>query len=95
MSRQDGGRNGLDRRVPLLLDQTRYRKVASLARREGVSVGAVIRQAIDDMPPDQERRRAAVLAILSAAPMSVPDDPADIRRELDDAHDHDAHDRRR
>ncbi|MFV2064311.1 MAG: hypothetical protein ACC726_12480 [Chloroflexota bacterium] len=92
MSRRDGG---LGRRVPLLLDQARYRKVVSVARREGISVGAVIREAIDGMPPDQDRRQRAVDAILSAAPMSVPDDPADIRRELDDAHDHDAHDRRR
>ena len=83
----------LRRRVPLLLDQARYRKVASAARREGVSVGAVIREAIDAMPPDQRRRQRAVDTILSAAPMSVPDDPADIRRELDDAHDHDEDER--
>jgi len=75
------------------LDKARYRKVASVARREGVSVGAVIRKAIDTMPPDQGRRQRAVDAILSAAPMSVPDDPADIRRELDDAHDYDEGDR--
>jgi hypothetical protein len=79
----------LRRRVPLLLDQARYRKVASVAQREGISVGAVIREAIDAMPPDQDRRQRAVEAILSAAPMSVPDDPADIRREVDDAHDYD------
>ena len=84
---------GLDRRVPLLLDETRYHKVASVAQREGISVGAVIREAIDGMPPDQDRRQRAVEAILSAAPMSVPTDPADIRRELDDAHDHDKGDR--
>ena len=65
-----------------------------MARREGVSVGAVIREAIDTMPPDHDRRQRAVDAILSAAPMTVPDDPAEIRRELDDAHDHDEDDRR-
>ena len=83
---------GLDRRVPLLLDKARYRKVASVAHHEGVSVGAVIRRAIDAMPPDQDQRQRAIEAILSAAPMSVPDDPADIRRELDDARDRDDHD---
>jgi hypothetical protein len=75
----------LDRRVPLLLDRSRYGKVAGEARRRGISVAEVIRQAIDAMPVDLERRRAAMDEILEASPMDVPDDPADLRRELDRA----------
>jgi hypothetical protein len=78
----------LDRRVPLLLDQARYRRVSSEAARRGISVAEVIRQAIDAMPVDHERRRRAIDAILAAPPMAVPDDPADLRRESDDAHAH-------
>jgi hypothetical protein len=79
----------LDRRVPLLLDAKRYQKVKGEARRRGVSVAAVIRTAIDRLPEegDWERRRAALEAILAAEPMPVPEDPADLRRELDEAHD--------
>ena len=79
----------LDRRVQLLLDAERYRKVESEARRRGSSVAAVIRAAIDQLPgaDEWERRRAALEAIFAAEPMPLPQDPADLRRELDDAHD--------
>jgi hypothetical protein len=78
----------LTRRVPLLLDSQRYRKVASEAERRRISVAEVIRQAIDAMPVQAERRRAAIDAILAAPPMDVPDDPADLRRESDEGHSH-------
>ena len=75
-----------DRRVQLLLDEARYRKVAQEARRRHVSVAAVIREAIDDLPAEPNRRRTAIAEILAADPMPVPLDPADIRREIDAAH---------
>lgn len=71
----------------LLLDESRYQKVSAAAARQRVSVAEVIRQAIDRMPDDDARRRAAIDAIFSAARIPVPADPADLRRELDDAHD--------
>ncbi len=79
----------LDRRVQLLLDAKRYQKVEGEARRRKTSVAAVIRGAIDKLPDegDWERSRAALEAILAAEPMPVPEDPADLRRELDEAHD--------
>lgn len=77
----------LDRRLQILLDEERFTKVAREAGRRGVSVAAVIRDAIDRMPTDLERRRAAIDFILAAEPMPVPADPADLRRELDEAHD--------
>jgi hypothetical protein len=77
----------LDHRLQILLNEDRYDKLAREAGRRGVSIAAVIRDAIDRLPVDDERRRAAVSRILAAEPMEVPLDPAEIRRELDTAHD--------
>jgi hypothetical protein len=76
----------LERRVHLLLDESRYQKLAREAERRKISVAAVIRDAIDQQPPDADGRRAAIAEILAAEPMPVPADPTDIRRELDAAH---------
>jgi len=77
----------LDRRIHVLLDQRRYDKVARLARRRGVPAAAVIREAIDQLADEEEwtERRRALEAILAAPPMDVPDDPRDLRREIEDA----------
>lgn len=77
----------LDHRVQILLDDERYQRVTREARRRGVSIAAVIREALDRLPADAEVRRTAVDAILAAEPMSVPADPAQLRRELDALHD--------
>lgn len=77
-----------ERRLQLLLDQERYERVAARARRRKVSVATVIREAIDQAVPAQDRtRREAADRLLAARPMPVPSDPAELRRELDDAHD--------
>lgn len=76
----------LDRRIQLLLDEPRYRKLVREAKRRRVSVAAVVREAIDQLPADAERRRAAIAAVLAAEPMAVPSDPAELRHELDSAH---------
>ncbi len=73
----------LDRRVHLLLDEGRFQKVAREAGRRHVSVAMVIRDAIDSLPAEADQRRAAIEVILSAEPMSVPVDPAELRREMD------------
>jgi hypothetical protein len=75
----------LDRRVHLLLDESRYRKVIDTATRRHVSVAAVIRDAIDRLPADDDRRRVAVAGILAAEPMPLPADATELRRELDAA----------
>lgn len=75
----------LDRRVHLLLDEPRFRKVEREAARRRVSVATVIREAIDHLPAEGDRRRDAIGRILSAQPMPVPADPADLVRELDEA----------
>jgi hypothetical protein len=77
----------LDHRVQILLDDARYQKVAREAKRRGVSIAAVIREALDRLPADAEMRRAAVEAILAAESMPVPADAAELRLELDAAHD--------
>lgn len=77
----------LDHRVQILLDDERYRKVAREAKRRRVSIATVIREALDRLPADAEVRRTAIDAILDAEEMTVPTDPAELRRELDGAHD--------
>lgn len=78
----------LTRRLQLLLDDDRYQRLADEAKRRDISVAAVIRDAIDrslTLPQSRaERRRRAIDAILAAAPMPVPDDPEDLRREIDE-----------
>ena len=78
----------LTHRLQLLLDEDRYQRLTEEAKRRDVSVAAVIREAIDRslaFPESRaERRRRAIDAILAAAPMPVPDDPEDLRREIDE-----------
>jgi len=40
---------------------------------------------IDVLPEEDGRRRSAIDAILAAPRIPLPADPADLRRELDDA----------
>ena len=78
-------------KIPKEWDDPKYMEkhpeVAQEAARRGTSIAAVIRAAIDRLSTVDERRRAAVAAILAAEPMALPDHPAALRRELDDAHD--------
>lgn len=74
----------LTRRLQILLDEDRYARVSAEAERRGQPVAVIVREAIDAaLPSDQERRRAALLAFLDAEPMEVPEDPADLKAELD------------
>jgi hypothetical protein len=78
----------LQHRLQILLDEQRYRKLSANAERQGVSIAALVRAAIDNLPdPQAERRRRAIASFLAADPIPLPDDPADLRRELDEAHD--------
>lgn len=75
----------LERRVHLLLDEPRYRKVAGEARRRRVSVAMVIRDAIDQLPAGTDIRHRAVAEFLEAASMPVPADPSALRADRDAA----------
>ena len=76
-----------DRRVHLLLDERRHHKIAIEAKRRNVLVAEIIRDTIDRMPASEDIRRSAIAFVLPAAPKPVPDDPADLRRELAAGHD--------
>ncbi len=74
----------LDRRLQILLDEQRYRRLAEAARERKTSVAAVIRDAIDAaLPADEAEKRAAWRRILAAEPMPVPD-PDELKAELEE-----------
>ncbi len=74
----------MDRRLQLLLDEERYRRVSAAARRQRVSVAQVVRDAIDQsLAPEQRRRAAAAQRILAAPEIDVPAGEG-LLAELDD-----------
>lgn len=74
----------LNRRLQVLIDESHWTRLEREATRRGVSVGMLVREAIDDrFPGDAEERRAALEAVLAADPMEVPS-PEDLRDELED-----------
>lgn len=74
----------LERRLQILIDEPRYRRVAARARERGTSVAAVIREAIDiAFPSDLAKKRAAADAILSAEPMEVPETYEELKAEIE------------
>ena len=75
-----------ERRLQILLDDARYRRVAAAAKARKTSVAAVIRDAIDQaLPVDLEARRRAVDELLAAEPIDLPG-PEELKREIEDAH---------
>lgn len=79
-------RGMLTHRLHILLDEDRWQRLDREATRRKVPVAAVVREAIDAALPasDADDRRAAADELLRAEPMDVPDDPADLKRELDE-----------
>lgn len=68
----------------MLIDDERHRRLTAIARERGISVGAVVREAIDaGLRPVDSRRRAALQRLLDAPPMPVGD-PDELRAELDE-----------
>lgn len=75
----------LTHRLQVLLDPARYRRLAAEARRRGVPVASLVRDALDSAyGSSHPSRRKAADKILDAEPMTVPD-VADLRAELDEA----------
>ncbi len=73
----------LERRLQVLLDEQRYARLAAHAGERNLSIGAVVREAIDRLiPATSGERSAAARTILSAESMQVPD-PRELRTELD------------
>ena len=74
----------LDRRLHVLLDDERFERLARLAEERSVSVGALVRRAIDvAYPAGGARRSAAAAAILEARPGPSPM-LDDLRTELEE-----------
>lgn len=73
----------LERRLQVLLDDERHRRLVAVAQERGVSVATVVREAIDrGLPAPDGLRRAAGQRLLDAADMPVPE-PTDLRTELE------------
>jgi hypothetical protein len=73
----------LERRLQILLDDERHRRLVAIAEERGVSVAAVVREAIDrGLPTSDGRRRAAGQRLLDAPDMPVPE-PGELVAELD------------
>ncbi|GMU78669.1 MAG: hypothetical protein AMXMBFR46_14640 [Acidimicrobiia bacterium] len=76
----------LSRRLQVLIDDDRLRRLEAEAARLGVPVSVVVRDAIDAaLPGDSNARQRAAARILGAAAMPVPE-PAALRAELDELH---------
>jgi hypothetical protein len=76
----------LERRLQILLDEPRYRRLETAARARGTSIATIVREAIDvALPADLERKRAAWQAIRDAEPMPVPRTVEELKREVRDA----------
>lgn len=74
----------LTHRLQVLVDPEQHRRLEDEARARGVSVGALVRTAIDSVAPDRlEERRRAFDELMALEPFPVPDDPDDLERELD------------
>jgi hypothetical protein len=73
----------LERRVHILLDEARYRRVAAAAREQKTSVAAVIREALDrSLAVEPGARRRAADELLAADPAPVPETVEELKSEL-------------
>ena len=73
----------LDRRLQVLIDESRWLRLEHEAGRRGVSVAVLVREAIDErFPSDEDERRAAMQAVLDADAMEGAD-PDSLREELE------------
>ena len=73
----------LERRLQILLDDARYRRVATAAKQRKTSVAAVIRDAIDQaLPGDLEKKRAAWEELQKSEPMPVPETVEELKAEI-------------
>jgi hypothetical protein len=75
----------LNRRLQILIDDARYRRLEAVARARRLSVAAVIRDAIDAaLPVDLPKKQHAARALLAAEPMPVPETVEELKAELDE-----------
>jgi hypothetical protein len=77
----------LTHRLHILLDEERWQRLDREATRRNVPVATVVRDAIDaSLPPvDLDEKQRAYERLLAAEPIPVPDDPAELKREIAEA----------
>jgi plasmid stability protein len=69
--------SALTHRTQLLLDDELHRRLRESAAQRGISMGALIREAIDEkLSSAQDARAQAIQELLEAEPMPVEDWPA-------------------
>lgn len=75
----------LTRRTQLLLDDDLHRRLREIAAQRGISMGALIREAIDEkLSQVQDDRAQAIDELLAAEPLPVEDWPIMKRQMIDD-----------
>jgi predicted DNA-binding protein len=75
----------LTRRTQLLLDDELHRRLREIAAERGISMGALIREAIDEkLSQVQDDRAEAIDRLLAAEPMPVEDWPVMKKQLLED-----------
>jgi Ribbon-helix-helix domain len=73
----------LNHRLQVLVDDERYERLKRASEATGVPVGEIVRRAIDRaVPATADERSAAIARFLAAEPIPVPDDPADLKKEI-------------
>lgn len=77
----------LTRRTQLLLDEDRYLRLQQRATATNRSVGAVIREAIDQAFPSASMTKAQAADYFRSAPTMDIATPDDIRRDLESIYD--------
>ncbi len=76
----------LDRRLQILLDEPRYRRLEAAAQARRTSVATIVREAIDAaLPADLARKREAWQRILQAEPLELPETVEEFKRELEES----------
>jgi predicted DNA-binding protein len=75
----------LTRRTQLLLDDELHQRLREIAAQRGISMGALIREAIDEkLSRVQDTRSEAFARLLAAEPMPVDDWPVMKKEMLED-----------
>jgi plasmid stability protein len=75
----------LNRRTQLLLDDDLHRRLRETAAQRGISMGALIREAIDEkLSSTQDARVRAIDKLLAAEPMPVEDWPIMKKQMIED-----------
>jgi predicted DNA-binding protein len=75
-------------RLQVLIEPVQAERLRAAAERRGVSVATLVREGIEHVaPPVDDEVEAAWQRFFAAEPIELPDDPADLKREIIAAYD--------